>query len=149
MIICFKWNERRIIEITREFDALNENLDKSMLNRKFTLIRQFISVLISTDIAVGVFLAFVVVIFGKTKLFLLPMFYISDSDLIHYLLYVVHCPLVYIIGTTVTVLESLFTISLIVLRIHLEEFKRKIEDEDLLNKKMLKDVVGYQLKLLG
>jgi hypothetical protein len=149
MIICFKWNECKIIEITGEFNALNDKLDKTMLDRKFTFIRRFISMLISTDVAVGVILAFIVAIFSKAKMFLLPMFYVSDNDLVHYLLYVIHCPMVYIIGTSVTTLESLFTISLLVLRIHLEELKRKFESQDLVDKKVLKEVVGYQLQLLG
>jgi hypothetical protein len=149
MIICFKCNESKIIEITEEFEALNHELDKTMLDRKFTFIRRFISMLISTDVAVGVVLAFVVAIFCKAKMFLLPMFYVSDYDLVHYLLYAIHCPMVYIIGTSVTTLESLFTISLLVLRIHLEELKRKIENQDLVDKKVMKNVVGYHLQLLG
>jgi hypothetical protein len=148
MTLCFKCNESKIIELIKEFNELDEKLDTNVKSRTFSLIRRFISILLVTDVTVGIFLGITVLVFSKTKVFLLPMFYISDSFLIHFILYLIHCPLSYMIGTTVTTLESIFTISMILMSLHMEELCKQMKILDPINKEKLKNVVEYHFKLL-
>jgi hypothetical protein len=148
-IVNFKWNEKKIMEILATFDKLDKELDKEKVEKQMEMAKKFVILLISSDLFIGTTLGISILLFSQEKSFILPVLFSSENDVVHYILFAIAFPGVVVVGTSLTSVESIFTMSLIMIEIHIGELKRKIEKSTGVSKCNLKELVDYQLSIEG
>jgi hypothetical protein len=148
-IVNFKWNEKKILEVVAIFDELNKKLNKNKVKKQVERAKKFVILLICSDLFIGLTLGTSILLFSQEKSFILPVLFSSENDVVHYILFAIAFPGVVIVGTSLTSVESIFTMSLIMVEIHIGELKRKIEKSTDVSKHNLKKLVDYQLSIKG
>lgn len=146
-IVSFKWHQSEILRILQDFNELESKMDKIVVKEKHSAINTLIILFYVFDITVGTVLGIGHLAVGHTKSFILPVLYGSNDDLIYYVLFFISYPQVYLMGTSLTSVESVFTVSLMMMEVQIEELKKVIRNVDGLDRESLKVIVEYQNKL--
>ena len=147
-IVNFKWNETKILEILKTFDELNLKVEKMLFHKQSNRIKNFILILLTTDVSIGAVLGASILLFSQENSFLLPVFFGSGNKFVYYILYVISMPIVVVVGTSLTSVESIFTVSLMMMEVHFKELKKRIKKLAEMKKKELKELVKYQVELV-
>lgn len=146
-IVSFKWHEAEIMEMMSDFKELEKKMAEAVVTRKHSAINKSIVMFLVFDILVGTVLGIATLLFGHSKFFVLPVLYGSENDLLYYIQFFISYPQVYAMGTSLTSVESIFIISLMMMEIQIDEFKTVIERIEDFEKDSLKTLVEYQNKL--
>jgi hypothetical protein len=142
--VNFKLNQSIILELVESFGSLRREL----LEREITKIdskilkqtkRRFIK-----ELSAGMILAILILIFSQKKRFVIAVLFETDNDFWYYALYLIHYLQVFCIALCSTAVESLLTISLMLMAEALEQLKKKI---DLVGENSLESFVELQNKL--
>lgn len=147
-IVNFKWNEKKILEILKTFDELNLKVEKVLLQNRSDHIKKFILSLLFSDVSLGTIMGISIMLFSQENSFLLPVFYNNYNDFVYYILFAISFPNVVIVGISLTSVESIFTVSLIMMEVHFKELTRRIEKLAEMRKEELKELVKYQVELV-
>ena len=147
-IVNFKWNEKKILEVLKKFDELNLKVEKVYLQNRSDHIKKFILSLLFSDVSVGTIIGISILLFSQENSFLVPVFFCSDNNFVYYILFAISFPNAVVIGTSLTSVESIFTVSLIMMEVHFEELKRRIKKLAEMKKEELKELVKYHKELV-
>lgn len=147
-LLNFKLKEEAILKKLKKFEELQKNLRREKAEKRFKLIKLIVTGLIGSDLNIGTVLGLSILAFSREKSFILPVLFQSDNDIIHYILFALAFPSVVVVGTSLTSVESIFTVSLIMVETHLKELEDRIRTLDVISRDDLKFLVEYQLEIL-
>lgn len=142
-VISFKMQQGKIMEIMEDFENLKtaENSKKMMLID--SKISNNIKKLFTLEVTVGTVLGISILVLSQEKRFAIPLLYETTHKVGYYVVYAFHYIQIYAIGTLSVAVESIFTISLMLLEAHIESMKKIIVDME----NSVENFVELQVKL--
>jgi hypothetical protein len=146
-IVNFVWNRKKIDNIIRAFHELEQEADKTFVMETHNEIKKFVKSSFIMDAAVGFTLSLTVLVLSKNKAFVIPVLYSDTGILAYYPLYALQYLQVYGIGSSSVAVESILTISLMMLQAQIVRMKNFIADSKELKGQELKRIVDFHIKI--
>jgi 7tm Odorant receptor len=146
-IISFKWNESEIIDIMKSFEKLEAKMNKLPVLERHIGIRKFTRVFLMMDVTVVLSLASSIFIFSKENNFILPRLYQPSNIYEYYVLFALSVPHTLIAGTSLTAVESIFNVSLMMLEMQVSSVKEIIVTAGKINKDSMRRIVELQTEV--
>lgn len=127
-VVCFKLQQSEILEITEDFESLKTDENKEKIIRVEVKISNDIKKLFVLEVTVGTVLGITILALSQTKRFAIPLLYETSHEFGYYAVFAFHYIQVYAIGTLSVAVESIFTISLMLMEAYVESLKDMIAD---------------------
>lgn len=147
-VISFKWNENEILEVARDFQDLERKMNSNDVVKLHAEIKKSVKNLFMTDFAVGFVLCLAVLVLSNGRTFVIAVLYQTDNSSLYYVLFALHYVQILGIGTSSIAVESILTISLMLMQAQIEEMKKMIQDLTAIKGEALRNLVDFHAQLL-
>lgn len=148
-IVNFKWKESEIIGIMRDLEDIQATqTDKDHVRALNREMENKISAFFLSEVSVGTILVIAILVFSNQKIFSIPLLYSTENGFGYYALFALHLVQMYAIGTSSIAVESLFTLSLMMIENSLKNLKKMLGNLSGDEENLLKSCVDTTEKIV-